>query len=303
MTTRICILIRFKNYHLLLGVTTSTVVEYRIYWWQPLLSFLWGINGIPATSYHCLIMICFWIYAFLPSNYCHFALQPILLRSSAVPSFLATMGVEAPWEEEPWFTRMLMHNPNQKEDFHKIDLFHTISLGVGKSFAASAVTILQEILEGTSIEQRVKEISSMYIEYCKEFWQQWFLDNAVVPLFPSKFVSFQVSFYIPMHVFGDVALTASQGKPKNTLHPEDWQGPAWMGWLSRAHGGLVKGCLHHHFVPIFGILLPGLPIRDGWWRRIQVGSISDWELVLCFDSMKLWFPSFLCFLTIPFHSW
>ena len=72
-------------------------------------------------------MICFWIYAFLPSNYCHFALQPILLRSSAVPSFLATMGVEAPWEEEPWFTRMLMHNPNQKDDFHKIDLFHTIS--------------------------------------------------------------------------------------------------------------------------------------------------------------------------------
>ena len=131
-----------------------------------------------------------------------------------------------PWEWRPLGRRSpglpacSCTTPTRRKISTRLTCF-TISLGVGKSFAASAVTILQEILEGTSIEQRVKEISSMYIEYCKEFWQQWFLDNAVVPLFPSKFVSFQVSFYIPMHVFGDVALTASQGKPKNTLHPED----------------------------------------------------------------------------------
>ena len=90
------------------------------------------------------------------------------LRSSDVPSFLATLGREPAWEEEPLFTRILLHDPGKKEDFHKIDLFHTISLGMAKSFAASAISIVQELLAGSSIEQRMKEISSMYIEYCKD---------------------------------------------------------------------------------------------------------------------------------------
>ena len=90
------------------------------------------------------------------------------LRSSDCPSFLATMGVEHPWDDEPLHTQILMHDPNQKEDFHKIDLFHTISLGMGKGFAASAVSILQEILPGSSIEQRMKEFSGMFLEYCRD---------------------------------------------------------------------------------------------------------------------------------------
>jgi hypothetical protein len=78
------------------------------------------------------------------------------------------MGVEHPWDDEPLHTQILMHDPNQKEDFHKIDLFHTISLGMGKGFAASAVSILQEILPGSSIEQRMKEFSGMFLEYCRD---------------------------------------------------------------------------------------------------------------------------------------
>lgn len=81
---------------------------------------------------------------------------------------MATMGMEMPWEDEPLFTKILMHDPNKKEWFHKIDLFHTISLGIGKTFAASSLTIVQDLLEGNSIEQRMKELSGMFIEFCKD---------------------------------------------------------------------------------------------------------------------------------------
>ena len=96
----------------------------------------------------------------------------VRLRSSEDPSFVATMGMEEPWDEEPLFTQMLMHDPAKKEDFHKIDLFHTISLGIGKPFAASAICILQELLAGGSIEQRLKDFTSMYLEYCRDFGLQ-----------------------------------------------------------------------------------------------------------------------------------
>ena len=83
------------------------------------------------------------------------------------------MGVEKPWDHEPLHTQILMHDPDQKENFHKIDLFHTISLGMGKGFAASAVSILQEILPGSSIDQRMKEFTGMFLEYCRDFGLQY----------------------------------------------------------------------------------------------------------------------------------
>ena len=83
------------------------------------------------------------------------------------PAFLQTTGAELPWDDEPIFTRVLMHETD-KSLFHKVDLFHTVTLGVGKSFASSSLAILQECLPGSSIEERLRQLSSLYLEFCKE---------------------------------------------------------------------------------------------------------------------------------------
>lgn len=89
---------------------------------------------------------------------------------SGTPAFLSTMEVEAPWKEEPVFMQ-LMHDLSRPASFHKIDLFHTISLGVGKSFSASAICVLQVLVPGSSIDERLGNVSSSYIEFCKDYWQ------------------------------------------------------------------------------------------------------------------------------------
>lgn len=83
------------------------------------------------------------------------------------------MEVEPAWETEPLFTRILLHDPGRKGFFHKIDLFHTISLGIGKGFVASCISVIQAMVPGSSIEQRLKEISCQYISFCKDIWLQW----------------------------------------------------------------------------------------------------------------------------------
>ena len=81
---------------------------------------------------------------------------------------MATLGAENPWTDEASFTRLLMHDRSNKPSFHKIDLFHTVSLGVGKTFAASSFAIVQSLLDGGSVANRLKELTSLYLEFCRD---------------------------------------------------------------------------------------------------------------------------------------
>lgn len=89
-----------------------------------------------------------------------------MLRSEN-PNFYATMHTELPWDREAVFTRVLLHEKNKKAAFHKIDIFHTVSLGIGKSFAASSLAILQKLCPGSSVEKRLQSLSSSFLEYCR----------------------------------------------------------------------------------------------------------------------------------------
>ena len=215
------------------------------------------------------------------------------------------MGVEAPWEEEPLFTQMLMHDPAKKEDFHKIDLFHTISLGIGKPFAASAVSILQELMAGGSIEQRLKEFTSMYLEYCRDFGLQFWV---IVQRCSKFFLVCSLAWLWPpgfpitcMH--NKPSGVPSQGKSENELCPKDRQGFAWMDWLCRACWELVQGCIHNILVPIFGTPLWDLWFGEWWGRRVSIDSTCGcdnfekynlpWKIwkVLCSPHFFLMYPS------------
>lgn len=100
-------------------------------------------------------------------------LHYFILRSNNA-AFLATLNSEDPWVEEAAFTKLLMHDRHEKPAFHKIDLFHTVSLGVGKTFAAGSLSILQNLCNGNSVVLRLKEMTSLYLEYCREpFLFKW----------------------------------------------------------------------------------------------------------------------------------
>ena len=67
-------------------------------------------------------------------------------------------------------TQVLMHEQGDKPSFHKIDVFHTVSLGVGKLFASSSLALLQALFRGGSLSARFAEMSVMFLEYCKDAW-------------------------------------------------------------------------------------------------------------------------------------
>lgn len=120
----------------------------------------------------------------LENNILHVHCLTMVYWRSESPPFLATLGQEDPWNEEAVFTRILMHEPESKASFHKVDLFHTVSLGVGKTFAASSFVILQPICDGTSVPSRLQVLTSMYLEFCKE------------PCFLNKQISLGVDIWV-----------------------------------------------------------------------------------------------------------
>ena len=89
------------------------------------------------------------------------------LRSDE-PAFKATCGTQLPWTNEAIFTRVLMHELSAKESFHKIDVFHTVNMGVGKSFAASSIVVLLHHCAGSSVDAKLSEMTGFFLEFCKE---------------------------------------------------------------------------------------------------------------------------------------
>ena len=76
----------------------------------------------------------------------------------------------APWGREPALTRRLLHNgiSNGKCLFFCFDIWHSIHLGIGKSWVSSGIMLLQAIIPGGSVDDRIAEIGRGYRLYCKE---------------------------------------------------------------------------------------------------------------------------------------
>ena len=70
---------------------------------------------------------------------------------------------------------------HHKASHFKIDAFHTVNLGVGKVFAASSLCFLSDLCSGNTIDERLADMTSCYLEYCKDsgahFAQLWFPYN------------------------------------------------------------------------------------------------------------------------------
>lgn len=75
-----------------------------------------------------------------------------------------------PWEHETSFTELLpldgCHNAAAR--FHRPDIWHTIHLGVGKAFISSSMAILEQVIPGSNIDDRFKQITVDYKEFCRD---------------------------------------------------------------------------------------------------------------------------------------
>lgn len=74
-----------------------------------------------------------------------------------------------PWSRESAFTRYLMvdKDTNGKAKFHQIDPWHMMHLGVGKSWSASGLMLLQEQVDEPNQDLRIAVLSNEYKQFCK----------------------------------------------------------------------------------------------------------------------------------------
>ena len=158
-------------------------------------------------------------------------------------NFLDTLEAEYAWDEESAFTRILLHDPQNKSAFHKIDLF-SYCKPWGWEITCSIKPVHPQILApGTSVDQRLKEISSHYIEFCKEFGSQCkykFLSNTPPCLIVCSFISMIDQTKKTTVQWVDPVF---QGAQESQLCPKDWSGVARVARVERATGGWSKGAL------------------------------------------------------------
>lgn len=78
--------------------------------------------------------------------------------------------IELPWTvESPWTIFPYQDTAvNGKSRFYKVDIWHTVQLGVGKDFAASAMCLLVRDICASNIDDRFQILSEKYLAWCKK---------------------------------------------------------------------------------------------------------------------------------------
>ena len=99
------------------------------------------------------------------------ALCTFLLRKEADEAMdqACVVAPPLPWIREGPMTRELLvdQSPNGKPMFYLIDPWHTIHLGVGKTWVACGVMMLQALLPDSSMDDRVAFMGAEYKAFCK----------------------------------------------------------------------------------------------------------------------------------------
>lgn len=104
---------------------------------------------------------------------CHLCLAgfpqfPAEQLSTCNPAWLATVGVRVPWVTAPPFIRFLMHDMSNPAEFFRPDLFHAVHLGFGRSWVASIIHLVLDVLEQTNLDAKWKFLTDHYIQWCRQ---------------------------------------------------------------------------------------------------------------------------------------
>ncbi|CAE7484592.1 unnamed protein product [Symbiodinium sp. CCMP2592] len=94
------------------------------------------------------------------------------------PKWLSTIPAPHPWPATPPLLRHLACSRTDPSTFYQPDLWHTVHLGVGKSFAASCITMAILTLPSLvclTMERRWEAITADYLSWCKTAKRQGYV--------------------------------------------------------------------------------------------------------------------------------
>ena len=83
------------------------------------------------------------------------------------PAWKATLFASLPWADTPEMLRFLPHDRARAPAYFHIDPWHTIHLGVAKSFMASSIVLALQLFHDGSVEKNLASLTHHYKAWCK----------------------------------------------------------------------------------------------------------------------------------------
>ena len=84
------------------------------------------------------------------------------------PIWKYSLGASLPWERTPQLLQHLPHDMRFPASFFKIDIWHTIHMGIGKSFISSAITLATELFDSRGVVGKLEQMTANYHRWCKQ---------------------------------------------------------------------------------------------------------------------------------------
>ena len=82
------------------------------------------------------------------------------------PDFMDTLFDELPWKSPGPFTRILPQDHTYLPGFFRPDAWHTINLGMGRSWVANCLVLLLALFPASSVPNQLKAMSKAYDAFC-----------------------------------------------------------------------------------------------------------------------------------------
>ena len=84
------------------------------------------------------------------------------------PIWKFSEGASLPWLRTPQLLQHLPHNVAFPASFFKIDIWHTIHMGIGKSFINSAMTLALDLFDSRGVVGQLEQLTASYLQWCKQ---------------------------------------------------------------------------------------------------------------------------------------
>lgn len=107
-----------------------------------------------------------------PKGVCHKCLAgtvgyPAEEINTDSPKWMITQGVKLPWMITPAVIQCLPHNLADPASFFQTDIWHVVHLGFGRSWVASVVQLLLDVIPRPNLDLKWSFLTSHYHSWCK----------------------------------------------------------------------------------------------------------------------------------------